>query len=144
MVSHRKTGSSFMVIQLNCFFKHFIISLKPVSYTHLDVYKRQGQTGRPFKKRFREHLPKKEFSKTVSNYARHLMDNNHSYTDFTTNFQPLHICRKGNYMNAIEEYEIYKAYKNKKTEEVILNDQLNFQSNLLYDTAIRIQKKRCV
>ena len=44
-------------------------------------------------------------------------------------------------MNAIEEYEIYKAYKNKKTEEVILNDQLNFQSNLLYDTAIRLQNK---
>ena len=43
-------------------------------------------------------------------------------------------------MNAIEEYEIYKAYKNKKTE-VILNDQLNFQSNILYDTAIRIQNK---
>ena len=100
-----------------------------------------GQTGRSFIKRFKEHLPKKDFSKTMSSYARHLMDRNHNYTDFTTNFQPLHICKKGRYMSAVEEFEIYKAFKNKNTKEVLLNEQLNFQSNSLYDTAIRLQNE---
>ena len=69
------------------------------------------------------------------------MDKNHNYTDFSTKFQPLCICKNGSYMNAVEEFEIYKAYKNKNTKEFLLNEQLNFQSNSLYDTAIRIQNK---
>ena len=103
-----------------------------------------GQTGRAFKKRFREHLPKKDPSRITSNYARHLVDNNHNYTDFASNFQPLHICKKGRYMSAVEEFEIYKAFKDTNTKEILLNEQLQFQSNSLYDTAIQIQTKSTV
>ena len=38
-----------------------------------------------------------------------------NYTDFETNFQPLHICKKGRYMSGVNEFEIYKAFKNKNT-----------------------------
>ena len=38
-------------------------------------------------------------------------------------------------MNAVEEFEIYKAYKNKNTEEVLLNEQLN--SNQIHCTTQR-------
>ena len=47
----------------------------------------------------------------------------------------MHICdKKGNYMNALEEYEIYKVLKNNDTPQ--LNDKLQFKSNALYDTII--------
>lgn len=104
-----------------------------------------GQTGRAFKKRFQEHLPKKDIRNTKSNFARHLVNNNHNYTDFDTNFKPLHLCKKGRFMDALEEFEIYKAFQQSKRTDnlqdggVILNDQLNFGSNSLYDTAIKIQ-----
>ena len=76
-----------------------------------------GQTGRPFIKRFKEHTPHKSISKNIgsldnikSNYARHLIDNNHSYKCFDTNFIPLHFCDKGLRMNALEEFEIYRGH----------------------------------
>ena len=40
-------------------------------------------------------------------------------------------------MNALEEFEIYKAYNNSDTRPFVLNDQLNIKSNALYDTALR-------
>ena len=104
-----------------------------------------GQTGRAFKKRFQEHLPKNDIHNIKSNFARHLVNNNHNYTDFDTNFKPLHICKKGRYMDTLEEFEISKAFKqskktnNSQDDGFILNDQLNFKSNPLYDTAIGIQ-----
>lgn len=57
----------------------------------------------------------------MSNYG-HLMDRNHNYTEFTTNFRPLHVCKKESHMNAVEEFEIYKAFKNKNTNEVLLKE----------------------
>ena len=40
-------------------------------------------------------------------------------------------------MNALEELEIYNAYNNDSSREFVLNEQLNFESNRLYDTALR-------
>ena len=40
-------------------------------------------------------------------------------------------------MDALEEYSIYKAVKN--TPNNVLNDKLSFQSNIIYDTAIRVE-----
>ena len=37
-------------------------------------------------------------------------------------------------MNALEDFEIYKAFKNSDTP--LLNDKLNFKSNELYDTIL--------
>lgn len=103
-----------------------------------------GQTGRSFQIRFNEHIPgrrniyTKNSRNNRSNYARHLMSMNHNYTSFSNNLKPLHICIKSSYMNAVEELEIYKAFKDIRTRDFILNDQLNFQSNSLYDTAIKL------
>ena len=38
-------------------------------------------------------------------------------------------------MNALEEFEIYKVYNYADTKPHVLNDQLHFKSNILYDTA---------
>lgn len=47
-------------------------------------------------------------------------------------------------MNAVEESEMYKAFKGEKDcEHQLLTDHLNFEWNILYDSAIRIQTDRC-
>ena len=98
-----------------------------------------GQTGRPFFKRYEEHTPTTiNLSNLTSNYAKHIVDEGHTYTNIQTNMKPIHICNKSQKMNAIEEYYIYKEFKN--NPYLFLNDQLKFKSNSLYDTAIAIEK----
>ena len=70
-----------------------------------------GQTGRAFKERFKEHLPKSNLNTVRSNYAKHLMAFNHNYTDFDNNFIPLYVCSKGRYMNAVEELSLIHIYR---------------------------------
>lgn len=99
-----------------------------------------GQTGRSFGVRFKEHLPRNKDPATLSsNYARHLSEENHMYTNFDTNCKPLHLCQKGPYMNTLEEYEIYKAYK--LESNTILNDKLCFNTNTLYDLCMNAEYK---
>ena len=99
-----------------------------------------GQTGRGFLKRFNEHkLPTtcRNYDTIKSSFAKHLINENHSYTDFRTNLKPLHFCSKGRYMNTLEEFEVYKAFRDTNTKPHILNDQLLFKYNVLYNTALR-------
>ena len=99
-----------------------------------------GQTGRSFHERFNEHLPTKNLLNIKSNFAKHIIDDGHTYTNLKTNLQPLHYCTKGRYMNAREEFEIYK--ENIKNPNLLLNNQLQFHSNYLYDTALEIIDKQ--
>ena len=69
-----------------------------------------------------------------SNYAKHLASLNHNDTNFEANCKPLHICKKGRYMDAVEEFEIYRAFINNPNN--ILNEQLAFKSHTLYDKII--------
>ena len=92
-------------------------------------------TGRSFGKWYEEHLPGKNLTNTTSNFARHLVETNHDYKNFGTNCIPLHISGKGQVMNALEEYEIYKAYKLHSNN--ILNDKLRFTTNSLYNLAMK-------
>ena len=73
----------------------------------------------------------------VENFCWLLINENHNYTDFGTNLKPLHFCSRGRYMNALEEFEVHKAFRDTSTKPHILNDQLLFKSNILYDTALR-------
>jgi len=86
---------------------------------------------------FNEHLPRKSRKKTSSSYAEHLIDNQHNYTDIDNNLEVLHLCHnKRRYLNVIEEYEIYKSVK--KEPNFVLNDKSSFQSNIIYNTAVKI------
>lgn len=98
-----------------------------------------GQTGRSFEKRFKEHIPKAS-KVQKSNYAEHLVLNNHNYTNLETNLKPLHICNKGRIMTALEQFEIYKAAKNNPQD--ILNDKSTLQNNILFESLIKLDKDR--
>lgn len=99
------------------------------------------QTGRSFGKRFKEHLPGRSLAKLTLNFARHLVETNHNYVNFEMNCTPLHICGKGQVMNTLEEYEIYKAYKHHSNN--ILNDKLCFTLyNLAINNEVSVSHKR--
>ena len=69
------------------------------------------------------------------------INENHNYTGFAENMVPMHVTNKGRLMDALEEFEIYKASKIHK--ERLLNDQLSFRSNTLYDTVLKINGELC-
>ena len=93
-----------------------------------------GQTGRPFIERFKEHEPTKNLDSIKSNYAKHIIDNDHFYTNIKHNMKLIKPCKKGKSMNAYEEFFIYKEFKNNHRN--MLNDQLKYSSNYLFDTAL--------
>ena len=94
-----------------------------------------GQTGRSFGTRFKEHLPKGRLTNRTSNFARHLVDTGHDYVDFDSNCTPIHVCEKGPHINALEEYEINRAYKH--NTDFVLNDKLCFNTNASHDLAMK-------
>lgn len=98
-----------------------------------------GQTGRSFEKRFKEHLPRATKSQK-SNFAEHLVNENHNYTDISNNLKALHICSKGRTMTTLENYEIYKATKTRPQD--LLNDKSTLQSNVLFETLIQLDRNR--
>ena len=81
----------------------------PVSYTHLDVYKRQT---------------------TESTFANHLIEANHTYKNIDNNRNILHVHTKGRKPDTLEQLEIYKHTKTNKND--ILNEQTQFKSHALF------------
>lgn len=67
------------------------------------------QTGCPFHKSFIEHLAINKIHEHNSRYAEHLINSFRTYFNFGKNIAILHVRRKGQIINSLEEFEIYKA-----------------------------------
>jgi hypothetical protein len=78
-----------------------------------------GQTDRTFKTRYNEHINAIKSNKSTKKSAQHLLDNQHSYGTVTRLYGYTTCNKKGQHMNTLERYHIYK---NKKTHGTILND----------------------
>jgi hypothetical protein len=68
------------------------------------------------------------------------MNENHHVKSCKDNLKILHTCNKGNKMNVLESFEIYKAFKHSPND--VLNEKLNFGSNILFDRIVKLQNKR--
>lgn len=79
-----------------------------------------GQTGRPFEKRYEEHLKSYELVNTKSTFANHCINNNHKFPEIT-DLKILYRQDKGNKLNYLESMEIYKQRNNPN----ILNEQVD-------------------
>ena len=62
------------------------------------MYNKLGQTGRSFQKRLKDHLGSFRNENGKSNYANHLLEENHRFND---NFEILHTADKGSRLNAV-------------------------------------------
>ena len=63
------------------------------------------------------------------NYDPHLASHNHSFADFKSNFEPLHICEQSWIINVLEEFEVYRPYTNISSRSFLLNKFSNIQAN---------------
>jgi hypothetical protein len=95
-----------------------------------------GQTGWAFKVRYKEHRPDVRTDIQKSSFAQHLVDTNHDMADINDELEVLNYCNKGNRMDVLEEYEIYKSIK---TCDPILNDKLQFKSNFIFNALLHRQ-----
>jgi len=80
-----------------------------------------GQTGRSFKSRFREHIQalKSNNSTTLkSNFAVHLLTQNHTYKNIEENLNIIEILHKSQLMNS------------KKDPQNILNNQILSENSI--------------
>jgi len=96
-----------------------------------------GQTGRPFKIRYKEHRPNTQNLKQNSAFAQHLIDENHSMSNIDDGLDILHYSKKGHKLDTLEEFEIYKHFTNMETTANILNEKLQFKSNSIFNAIIR-------
>jgi hypothetical protein len=115
---------------------------KPDIYTRSGVYaltchdrKRRyiDQTGRPLHIRYKEHAQDYKLNHKKSQFAKHLLEHNHSLDLIEESMSILHTTNKGKMLNTIEKFYIYK--------ETDANNQLNDKStvtpNIIFDTVIR-------
>jgi hypothetical protein len=76
-----------------------------------------GQTGRNFRTRYKEHLRAFRHNTHQSKFAKHLHEHGHSFGKIETIMEVVKTQVKGNHLNTIERYHIYR--------ETLNNNQLN-------------------
>jgi hypothetical protein len=89
-----------------------------------------GQTGRPFKIRFKEHIRAIKHNPDASTYAQHITNNRHTYGSIHDTMDILKITQKGRQMNILEKFYIYCAHR----ENIHMNEFLHDTNNPIFNT----------
>ena len=92
-----------------------------------------GQTGRPFRVRFREHKYDYQYMCRKSKFAQHLLDEGHTFGPMESVMDVIQYARKGKMMAALERFHIYDITQ----RGVQINDKLTVQHNLIFDILVR-------
>jgi hypothetical protein len=92
-----------------------------------------GQTGRPFRTRYQEHLRDFKYGNYKSKFAQHLLEKQHSIDKMENVMNVLHITDKGQIINTIEKYYIYRETKMNNQ----INNKLTVQPNAIFETIVR-------
>jgi hypothetical protein len=80
-----------------------------------------GQTDRPFKVRFKEHIQAIKGNKHTSVFAQHILNTGHAYGCMRDTMTILNSIGKGAHMNTLEKFHIYEISK----QGLHLNDQFH-------------------
>jgi hypothetical protein len=94
--------------------------------------KHTGQTGRPFKTRFQEHLRDFKYGNSRSKFAQQLLENKHAIGPMEDIMDIIHVTNKGNMMDTLERYYIYKETVSNNQ----INDKLTTKPNPIFDAVI--------
>jgi hypothetical protein len=92
-----------------------------------------GQTGRPFKVRFREHLHDFKYGNKKSKFATHLLDNGHSIGPINNVMEMLHTTDKGRMMDTLERFYIIRETKLNNQ----ISDKLTVKPNIIFETIVQ-------
>jgi hypothetical protein len=99
-----------------------------------------GQTGGPFKVRFKEHIQAIKGNKDASMFAQHILNTGHAYGCMEATMMILHSIGKGAHMNTLEMFHIYEITKQGKH----LNDMFTHMTNPIFDTLIQASRRKQV
>ena len=91
-----------------------------------------GQTGRSVEVRFSEHKNAFKKNSYTSNFAKHLIEQAHSFSSIQNTMQILQRHNKGAHLNTIEQYYIYAEF----TKNYHLNDEHNIFLNKIFDALL--------
>ena len=89
-----------------------------------------GQTGRPFKVRFQDHLRDLKYNNNRSKFAQHLIDNKHAIEKMEDIMEVVHVTKKGKMMDTLKDFHIYKETKAGNQ----INDRLTVRENAIFET----------
>jgi hypothetical protein len=91
-----------------------------------------GETGRPFKIRFQEHLRKFTYWNKKMKFARHLLENRHAIGPMENVMETIHITKRGKMMDTLERFHIFRETKFNNQ----INDKLTVKANLIFETIV--------
>jgi hypothetical protein len=91
-----------------------------------------GQTGRPFKVLFQEHLRDYKQRSKKSKFAKHLLENKHPIGPMEHIMETIHLTNKGRMMDTLKRYYIFRQTKLNKQ----INDKLTVKSNIIFETIV--------
>ena len=91
-----------------------------------------GQTGRPFRTRYQEQLRDFKYN-YKSKFAQHLLEKQHAIDKMENIMNVLHITDKGQMMNTIGWYYIYRVTKMVNQ----INGKLTVQPKAIFESIVR-------
>jgi len=91
-----------------------------------------GQTGRPFKVRFQEHLRDYKHGNNKSKFAQHLLENKHGIGPMKNIMHITHVTKKGKMLDTLEKFYIYRETEANNQ----INDKLTVQNNAVFKTIV--------
>jgi hypothetical protein len=97
-----------------------------------------GQTGRPFKTRYKEHIREIKNNGENSKFALHIQNTGHKCTNMEETLDVLHVQHKGRMVNTLESYRIYEAYK----QGIQLNKALIESYNPIFEISSKTSKRK--
>jgi hypothetical protein len=97
-----------------------------------------GQTGRPFNTRYKIHIRDIKNNSSKSGYSNHILNTGHLYGNITDTMEIIKIERKGEHLNTLERYHVYKISK----EGIHMNDMHNETYNPIFEVIHSIDTRR--
>jgi hypothetical protein len=94
------------------------------------------QTGRRFSERYKEHKNAFKTSSHTSNYAKHILEQSHTFGPMHQTIQILQYRDKGTYLNTKEWFFIYREFS--KTGH--LNDEHSISPNKIFNALLNPHK----
>ena len=99
--------------------------------------KHTGQTGRPFKVRFQEHVRDFKYNNNRSKFAQHLIQNKHAIGKMKDIMEVVHVTKKGKILDTLEGFHIYKETKAGNQS----NDRITVRENAIFETMVHTRRR---
>ena len=91
-----------------------------------------GQTARPFKIRFHEHLRDFKLGNGKSSFAQHLIENGHLFSQTQDTMEIVQLTTNVQMMDTLEKFYIYRETKINNQ----VNSRMTVKSNIIFDTIV--------